>query len=355
MDLTTCIASKARGLIDAFNLHGAELDELFDFVFILPGLAWSYVNLNMPDDDFLPVLSAKFLTVGREVDRRVARKDTCSRFLPRSGVGTSKLPAAAFLRASSNNDVSLMASARWKAQSQISKPEILADLRGMAVVLKPCGWEVDGSGSVANDCELLSKFVQAAFGESDYPLLYSPAFDHGFIHRLDIPSSGLILTGTTFEGLYWIRWQLNVYMIERQYYVMCQGLAPADLRQVDAPIDVRSHMLGSHRSLTVDHGGPALTWISVCAQAQPGFDAPAPLFISPCTHMPVLCHRSETLTSVCIRIRTGRKHQIRTHLLHSGHPTIVDGMYTSREVTISRLTVHEKNAKRSGRFAHCPV
>ena len=29
-----------------------------------------------------------------------------------------------------------------------------------------------------------------------------------------------------------------------------------------------------------------------------------------------------------IRIRTGRRHQIRTHMLHAGHPTVCDGKYT---------------------------
>jgi len=105
----------------------------------------------------------------------------------------------------------------------------------MAVVLKPRGWEVDGKGSAPNDGELLSSFVQSLYPQDQFPLVYDTDCDHGFIHRLDIPSSGLILMGTSFEGLYWIRWQLNVYLISREYFVMCQGLSSAGLQHLDSP------------------------------------------------------------------------------------------------------------------------
>merc|ERR1719313_3175971 len=199
------------------------------------------------------------------------------------------------------------------------KPTLMALHAGIAVVLKPRGWEVDGKGSAPNDCELLSRFVQSRFPEDRHPLLYSAEFDHGFIHRLDIPSSGLILTGTTFEGLYWIRWQLNVYHIDREYHVVSRDLADAGLREIATPIDVRTHKLGSHQSLCSEEtGGPALT--SICVSS----------------HLRVssACTVQEALTPVCIRIRTGRKHQIRTHLRHSGHPSVVDGMYTLRGVAL---------------------
>mmetsp|Transcript_100112 Transcript_100112/g.223639 ORF Transcript_100112/g.223639 Transcript_100112/m.223639 type:complete len:194 (-) Transcript_100112:32-613(-) len=188
----------------------------------------------------------------------------------------------------------------------------------MAVVLKPRGWEVDGKGSAPNDCGLLSQFVQSRYPSSICPLVYMPDFDHGFIHRLDIPSSGLILTGKSFEGLYWIRWQLNVYYIDREYFVNCQDLMRAELVRIDAPIDVRTHKLGSHRSTTSEHGGPALTWIHAAAHMS-----------RPATAI--------ALTPVSIRIRTGRKHQIRTHLRSCGHPSVTDGMYTMSEILLGRL------------------
>eukprot|EP00747_Dinoflagellata_sp_TGD_P031013 gnl/TRDRNA2_/TRDRNA2_135015_c0_seq1.p1 gnl/TRDRNA2_/TRDRNA2_135015_c0~~gnl/TRDRNA2_/TRDRNA2_135015_c0_seq1.p1 ORF type:complete len:208 (+),score=25.33 gnl/TRDRNA2_/TRDRNA2_135015_c0_seq1:383-1006(+) len=197
-------------------------------------------------------------------------------------------------------------------------PQLISNFRGIYVVLKPRGWEVDGKASTANDCELLSCFVQKIFPQDRHPLVHASDFDHGFIHRLDIPSSGLILAGTTFEGFYWIRWQLNVYHIERDYFVVCQGSIPSELKVIDLPIDVRTHKQGSHRSLTCEeHGGPAKTWLCSTAHlwAPPTVDPGAPASQS-------------VMTSTVIRIRTGRKHQIRTHVRSSGHPSVADGMYS---------------------------
>lgn len=210
-------------------------------------------------------------------------------------------------------------------------PELIANFNGMAVVLKPRGWEVDGKGSAPNDCELLSRYMQKLYPKAKFPLIHASDFDHGFIHRLDIPSSGLILTGTSFEGLYWIRLQLNVYLINREYYVVCQGLPLASLQHIDLPIDVRTHRLGSHHSLTSDQGGPAETWLRTTAHLQttPSQDALAP---------------------VCIRIRTGRKHQIRTHLRSAGHPSAADGMYTVHSIYMARLAPAEVGYLRAG----CP-
>lgn len=219
----------------------------------------------------------------------------------------------------------------------VGDPELVLELVGMSVVLKPRGWEVDGKGSAGNDCELLSTFVQSTYPEETHPLVYYSEFDHGFIHRLDIPSSGLILTGTSFEGLYWIRWQLNVYHIGREYHVVCQDLVHAELETIDAPIDVRTHKLGSHRSLTGEHGGPALTWVRAVAHVLNLRPTVSSAFVS--KSLDRERGGPSSVTPVIIRIRTGRKHQIRTHLLSSLHPSVADGMYAVSAILMTGLSM----------------
>lgn len=295
-------------MVAPFRLHDARLCELFEFVFTLPGLGWSLVNLSFDRSPLLASACSKLLQAGREVDSRFQKGQEawCGGSGPwqrlRRDHGTEMEPTAG---------LSVPVSAVWP---QVTEPVLEAEYRGIAVILKPRGWEVDGKGSVPNDCELLSRFVQARYARSRHPVVYCAEFDHGFIHRLDIPSSGLILTGTSFEGLYWIRWQLNVYSISREYHVLCQGVVQAGLACIDDPIDVRTNKLGSHRSTTCERGGPALTWVCVASQVKtpPGGAA----------------------TAVGIRIRTGRKHQIRTHLRSSGHASAADGMYAALAVAL---------------------
>merc|ERR1712070_198233 len=79
-------------------------------------------------------------------------------------------------------------------------PVIVMDLCGISTVFKPCGWEVDSVGG--GDGPLLSTYMQSCFTMGCFPLIHSRDFGFGFLHRLDIPSSGLVLSATAFEGLY---------------------------------------------------------------------------------------------------------------------------------------------------------
>merc|ERR1719221_996807 len=53
------------------------------------------------------------------------------------------------------------------------------------------------------------------------------------------------------------------------------------------------------------------------------------------TYIRVLAHAmrgSWRFSLVTCRIQTGRRHQIRAHLRHVGHPTVADGKYTRAQI-----------------------
>uniref|UniRef100_A0A7S4US21 Pseudouridine synthase RsuA/RluA-like domain-containing protein n=1 Tax=Alexandrium monilatum TaxID=311494 RepID=A0A7S4US21_9DINO len=180
----------------------------------------------------------------------------------------------------------------------------------MLVVGKPSGWEVDGATTDFNPFigQRLSTFVQARASPEIRPLSYDEDFDYGFIHRLDVPSSGLVLTGNSFEGLYSIRGQLNGHAIEREYFIVCHGGVPAELRHVDARIDIRA-TLTNEAATICPFGKPARTYIKAVA------------------HAPWKGRLPCAVSLTAIRIHTGRRHQIRVHLQHCGHAPVSDGRY----------------------------
>merc|ERR1712000_558940 len=56
------------------------------------------------------------------------------------------------------------------------------------------------------------------------------------------------------------------------------------------------------------------------------------------------CHRNGSgFSLVAIRIRTGRRHQIRTHTSFIGHPTVCDGKYTPTDVFMHDREWCERN------------
>jgi len=71
--LLAAIASSAIAIISAFDICKVSFPELFDFVFTLPGLAWSYVNLHVGGSvsGLLPLVCGRLLAAGREVDGRL--------------------------------------------------------------------------------------------------------------------------------------------------------------------------------------------------------------------------------------------------------------------------------------------
>jgi len=195
------------------------------------------------------------------------------------------------------------------------------DLPGIIIVCKPTDWEMDGNQSSGEGKLLLSEFVQAHFAQATHPLVYHAEFDYGFIHRLDIPSSGLALCGTLFVGLYTLRWQIDTYMIGREYVIVGQNCMSSRLRQVAASIAD-----AGVRSLVTPIGKPSLTNLKCHGHQQlrngPGL-RPA--------------EGGVWGSVIAIRLYTGRRHQIRSHVCYAGHATVTDARYATHTIRIAAV------------------
>jgi len=187
----------------------------------------------------------------------------------------------------------------------------------MVTIFKPTDWEVDGLDADGEEHPPLSAFLQSIFPKCSFPLVHDPEHSYGFLHRLDIPSSGLVLGGTSFEGYFHLRLQLDTHRLKREYVVLCCGYAPAHLSEVSARVDVLPDP--SQRRSINESGKPSRTFISVV------------LHMLGCIGQ--LEEGSHCVVS--IRIFTGRRHQIRAHMRYVGYPSVADARYTARLALIS--------------------
>ncbi|CAJ1450048.1 unnamed protein product, partial [Effrenium voratum] len=178
-------------------------------------------------------------------------------------------------------------------------PVIVLDLSDRLVIGKPPGWEVYG-GMVARQ---LSEFLAGQRGRR--PILKDLEHGCGFIHRLDVPSSGLVLAGTTYQAWYDLQLQLVSGTLLREYLVLCHGLMPKSFRELRA----------------------SLRWNESPVSAG-SFGKPCRTFLRVVGHGFYRFHRRAGSLLV-IRIGTGRKHQIRSHAAWAGHPTWADGKYVA--------------------------
>ena len=124
----------------------------------------------------------------------------------------------------------------------------------------------------------------------------------GFLHRLDVPSSGLILVATSYTAYYDLRLQLSTGMISREYIALCHGLLRN--RQVTAPVFWRKGFADA--SSVRPEGRPAISDLELMAKYL-GFN--------------------RGFSLVRILIGTGRRHQIRVHTAHVGNPIVCDSKY----------------------------
>eukprot|EP00439_Symbiodinium_sp_Y106_P069351 s1684_g11.t3 len=185
---------------------------------------------------------------------------------------------------------------------KLQLPRVVLQLPDRLVVHKPPGWQVDESGDASG--LPLSQYVQKLCNK---PIHYDESHQRGFLHRLDVPSSGMILVASTFSAYYDLQFQLSAGMLIRDYAVQSHGWC-SDREMIRASV----------------------VWADTGSQK----DSPSRVIAgeNSQTHLKVLLHSihmGRALSFMAIRIGTGRKHQIRVHTAHVGHATVSDGLYST--------------------------
>ena len=178
------------------------------------------------------------------------------------------------------------------------------------VVFKPPGWEVDlGPQEASREKGRLSEFVLSMYPRCHSSLLSDVSKQHGFLHRLDVPCSGLLLVATTHKAYFDLHFQLATAALIRDYVVVTRGWMSPQRREIQAPVHWwDSAALSEAPSIVLPSGRASQSFLKVLAHLVQGGAA---------------------LSLLAIRIGTGRRHQIRVHAAHTGHVLVTDGKYSS--------------------------
>ena len=126
----------------------------------------------------------------------------------------------------------------------------------------------------------------------------------GIVHRIDRDTSGLIIAAKNDFSHQRLAAQLQDHTLARIYHCIVIGNLREDSGTIDAPIG-RHHTDRKKMAVTAD-GRRAVT------------------------HWRVL-ERYQGFTYVECRLETGRTHQIRVHMAHTGHPILGDTVYGNKK------------------------
>ena len=169
-------------------------------------------------------------------------------------------------------------------------------------------------------------------GEGSHPQL---------VNRLDRETSGVTVVARTSDAARSLRQIWESRQVEKQYLAIVHGHVPAEHGTIDIPIGKDGSSKVAIKNCVRSDGAAARTdyWVEkrFCRTSARDAQRPGRDWVQP-----------NPFTLVRIRPHTGRKHQIRIHLAHIGHPVVGDKLYGGDEnlyldFVQGRLTAEQKD------------
>jgi len=166
------------------------------------------------------------------------------------------------------------------------------------------------------------------------------------VNRLDRETSGLVLIAKSSLVAKELGKVWETRAVRKEYLAIVHGHVPADTGVIEAPLGKDEHSIVAIKDCVRPDGAPAQTEFIVekrFTRSVVNSDSPAAADrLSTINSQP-----STAFTLLRVLPRTGRKHQIRIHLAHLGHPIVGDKIYGGDETLYlalveGRLTAEQR-------------
>lgn len=197
-------------------------------------------------------------------------------------------------------------------------PKILYEDDYILALNKSSNWVVNDSNTISASPTLQS-WVASNF---KFPISDSKDLRSGIVHRLDKPTSGVILIAKTKEVFEALQKEFFDREVQKVYVALVHGKVDLEEGEIDAPV---GRFPWKRTKFGVFPGGrPAITKYKVLK------------------YFP-------NYTLLELYPKTGRTHQLRVHLKYINHPVVSDPLYSGRKVlrqdikTWPRLWLHAKS------------
>ncbi len=203
-------------------------------------------------------------------------------------------------------------SAKLKVKSKQERDfnvRVVYENREFIVVNKPAGLIVHGAPHIKGP-------TLADWLVKKYPELKKVGEDKtrpGIMHRLDKDVSGLLVIARTNESFANLKKQFQKRQVEKIYTALVYGAVAKENDQINFSL---KRAAGGHRQAAVPEG---YNFKENFLELREAF-----------TEFRVL-RRFVNYTLLEVKIKSGRKHQIRVHLFAYGYPLVGDNLYSTRK------------------------
>ncbi len=174
---------------------------------------------------------------------------------------------------------------------------VLYEDEDLVVVDKPAGIPVHPGGRLLHQTvitELHHRY--RVYGDPERDIIPK------LCHRLDLETSGILVVGKSDQVVAEVGRQLRERETVKEYLAIVHGMMEQDSTVLEAPLGPALHSQVQLRQCVRADGAPSKTGIAVEK-------------------------RYQEFTLVRLRLHTGRRHQLRVHLQHLGHPIVGDKLY----------------------------
>jgi 23S rRNA pseudouridine1911/1915/1917 synthase len=189
------------------------------------------------------------------------------------------------------------------------EPEIIFANKEFIVVNKPAGLVVHGAPHIKGP-------TLADWLVKKYPELKKVGEDKtrpGIMHRLDKDVSGLLVIARTNESFANLKKQFQNREVEKVYTALVYGTVAKENDKINFSL---KRSAGGHRQAAVPEGYNFKENYLELREAYTEFH---------------ILRRLVNYTLLSVKIKSGRKHQIRVHLFAYGHPLVGDNLYSTRK------------------------
>ncbi len=198
-------------------------------------------------------------------------------------------------------------------KSQALLEKVIYEDKRLLVINKPSGLAVHGGSGISYGAIELLRHARPDLK------------DLSLVHRLDRETSGCLVLAKRRSALRELHAQFRAGTVEKHYLALVIGDWQYGTQLIDAPLQVTHRKNGERHVIVADDGKSAQTRVSL----------------------------SRTLGQYSLLLcapKTGRTHQIRVHLAHTGHPIAGDERYgdsdenfDAAESGLKRLFLHAQS------------